>query len=80
MLLISCAAVTLDEFVQDVTQSSTVRTPAGIDQAGIVISEVSAVTSSDSFDIVLGFVEKLVEIGDQIAEVVIRDGLLGTVS
>jgi hypothetical protein len=59
----------LESFVHSLAQNSHFTTPSGIGTAGTVMEHISSTTSSDSFDTVMGFLEKFVQIGDTIAEV-----------
>jgi hypothetical protein len=59
----------LESFVHSAAKNSHIKTTSGIGITGIVMQEVSSITSSDSFDTVMGFLEKFVQIGDTAAEV-----------
>jgi hypothetical protein len=61
--------VLLESFVHNAAENSHISTPSGIDTAGAVMDRVSSVTSSNSFDTVLGYLDKFVKIGDAISEV-----------
>ena len=59
----------LESFVHGIAGSSDIPTPSGMDTIGAAMGIVSTTTSSGSFDTVMGFVERFVQIGDAIAEV-----------
>jgi hypothetical protein len=61
--------VQLEALVHSAAAGSHLSTPSGLDTAGTVMANVSAAATSNSFGIVMGFLEKLVNIGDTIAEV-----------
>ena len=61
--------VLLESFVHNMAESSHISTPSGIDTVGAVMDRISSVTSSNSFDAVLGYLDKFVKIGDTISEV-----------
>jgi len=61
--------VQLESFVHSAAEGSHLSTPPGIETAGTAMANISSVTTSDSFGTVMGFLEKLVKIGDAIAEV-----------
>ena len=51
------------------TQIAAFKDPRGLDDADLVINEASTLASSGSFTTVMGYVERIVQIGDAIAEV-----------
>jgi len=55
--------------VQGTAGSSDLSTLSGMDAIGTGMDMVFTTTSSDSFNTVMGFVERFVQIGDAIAEV-----------
>jgi hypothetical protein len=61
--------VLLESFVHSAAENSHISTPSGKNTAGTVMDHISAVTTSNSFDIVMGYLDKFVKIGDAIAEV-----------
>ena len=61
--------VLLESFVHSAAKNSHISTPSGIDTAGAVMDRISSVTSSNSFDTILGYLDKFVKIGDAISEV-----------
>ena len=61
--------VLLESFVHSAAKNLPISTPSGIDTAGAVMDRVSSVTSSNSFDTVLRYLDKFVKIGDTISEV-----------
>ena len=63
------AQTLLESFVHGATKNSHISTPSGIATAGTVMQHISSATSSNSFNTVMGFLEKFVKIGDTIAEV-----------
>ena len=61
--------VLLESFVHSAAKNLPISTPSGIDTAGTVMDHVSSVTSSNSFNTVMGYLNKFVKIGDAISEV-----------
>jgi hypothetical protein len=59
----------LEAFVNQEHDSDHFASPSGLDTAGSAIDAVSNIGSSDSFTTVMGYLERLVKIGDVIAEV-----------
>ena len=50
-------------------QLSVLTNPRGLDGAGDVINRASTIASSDSFTTVMGYMQRIVKIGDAISEV-----------
>ena len=61
--------VLLESFVHNAAENSHISTLSGMDTAGAAMDRISSVTSSNSFDTVLGYLDKFVKIGDAISEV-----------
>jgi hypothetical protein len=59
----------LEAFVHEAAGGSKLSTPAGIETVGTVMGNVSSIATSDSFNIVMGFLDKFVQIGNAVAEV-----------
>jgi hypothetical protein len=59
----------LDDFVNKEHDGDHLASPSGLDTAESAIDTVSNITSSDPFTTVMGYLEKLVQIGGVIAEV-----------
>ena len=61
--------VLLESFVHSTAKNLPISTPSGIDTAGAVMDRISSVTSSNSFDTVMGYLNEFVKIGNAISEV-----------
>ena len=59
----------LESFVHSAAENSHISTPSCINAAGTVVDHISSATSSNGFDIVMGFLDKFVKIGDAITKV-----------
>ena len=59
----------LVSLVHSAAENSHISTPSGINAAGTVVDHISSATSSNAFDIVMGYLDKFVKIGDAIVEV-----------
>jgi hypothetical protein len=59
----------LDDFVNKEHDIGHLTNPSGLDTGGAAIDAVDNITSSDSFSTVMDYLEKLVRIGDAVAEV-----------
>lgn len=59
----------LESVVHSLAKNSHISTPSDINAARTVVDHISTTTSSNAFDIIMGYLDKFVNIGDAIVEV-----------